>query len=256
MAAHLEGLGHEAIVADPNYAPMYGTRSRRIKTDRRDTAALTDACRQGTYRAVHRRSAVQRQRQGDLAVRDQPVRTRTRAVNTARARLRGAGGRLPPGRRIASSSDSRRWRSRTRSGRPCSPSVRSSPTRRRRGRVLRSAQPRVQVLLVQAAWRLLRAPAPAAQPLRQWGLALAARRGRGRAAVAVARRLARLLWAMWRDEASFEARRTVSPWTEQGATVDPGRARNDRPEECALLHARTPSCADERRSSRRARIEG
>ena len=32
VAAHLEGLGHEAIVADPNYAPTYGTRSRRIKT--------------------------------------------------------------------------------------------------------------------------------------------------------------------------------------------------------------------------------
>ena len=28
------------IVADPNYAPMYGHRSRRIKTDRRDVAAL------------------------------------------------------------------------------------------------------------------------------------------------------------------------------------------------------------------------
>jgi len=27
-------LGHEVIVADPNYAPMNGHRSRRIKTDR------------------------------------------------------------------------------------------------------------------------------------------------------------------------------------------------------------------------------
>src|SRR5215211_2487044 len=35
-ARHLEGLGHEVIVADPNFAPMYATRDRRIKTDKRD----------------------------------------------------------------------------------------------------------------------------------------------------------------------------------------------------------------------------
>ena len=36
VACHLEFLGHEVIVADPNYAPMYATRSRRVKTDKRD----------------------------------------------------------------------------------------------------------------------------------------------------------------------------------------------------------------------------
>src|SRR3989442_4041722 len=35
VARHLESLGHEGLVADPNYAPMYATRSRRTKTDRR-----------------------------------------------------------------------------------------------------------------------------------------------------------------------------------------------------------------------------
>ena len=40
VATCLEGLGHVVVVADPNYAPMYGTRTRRIKTDRRDVAAL------------------------------------------------------------------------------------------------------------------------------------------------------------------------------------------------------------------------
>jgi len=29
VARHLESLGHEVIVADPNYAPMYANRSRR-----------------------------------------------------------------------------------------------------------------------------------------------------------------------------------------------------------------------------------
>ncbi|MCC6763869.1 MAG: transposase [Deltaproteobacteria bacterium] len=36
VARCLEALGHEVIVADPNFAPMYATRSRKIKTDRRD----------------------------------------------------------------------------------------------------------------------------------------------------------------------------------------------------------------------------
>jgi hypothetical protein len=32
VARHLESLGHEAIAADPNYAPMYANRSRRTKS--------------------------------------------------------------------------------------------------------------------------------------------------------------------------------------------------------------------------------
>ena len=52
----LEGLGHEVIVADPNFAPMYATRSRRIKTDRCDARALAEACRLGADRPAHRLS--------------------------------------------------------------------------------------------------------------------------------------------------------------------------------------------------------
>ena len=36
VAAHLETRGHAVVVADPNYAPMYGSRSRKVKTDKRD----------------------------------------------------------------------------------------------------------------------------------------------------------------------------------------------------------------------------
>jgi transposase len=43
VARCLEGLGHEVIVADPNFAPMYATRTRKVKTDRRDARALTEA---------------------------------------------------------------------------------------------------------------------------------------------------------------------------------------------------------------------
>ena len=35
VARHLEGLGHEVIVADPNYAPMYATRAHRVSPARR-----------------------------------------------------------------------------------------------------------------------------------------------------------------------------------------------------------------------------
>jgi transposase len=48
VAQHLEELGHEVIVADPNYGLMYGHRSRRVKTDHRDVVALVEACQHGT----------------------------------------------------------------------------------------------------------------------------------------------------------------------------------------------------------------
>jgi transposase len=37
VARGLEALGHEVIVADPNFAPMYATRTRKVKTDRGGT---------------------------------------------------------------------------------------------------------------------------------------------------------------------------------------------------------------------------
>src|SRR6266571_8846423 len=39
VARCLEGLGHEVIVADPNFAPMYATRTRKVKSDRRHARA-------------------------------------------------------------------------------------------------------------------------------------------------------------------------------------------------------------------------
>ena len=78
VARCLEALGHEVIVADPNFAPMYATRSRKVKTDRRDARALAEACLLGAYRRAHRRSDPQRHVRGRLLVRDALVRTRTR----------------------------------------------------------------------------------------------------------------------------------------------------------------------------------
>ena len=66
VARCLEQLGHEVIVADPNFAPMYAARSRKIKTDRRDARALAEACRLGAYRPAHRLSDAQRHVRGPL----------------------------------------------------------------------------------------------------------------------------------------------------------------------------------------------
>lgn len=95
VAQHLESLGHEVIVADPTFAPMYATRSRRVKTDRRDARTLAEACRLGAYRPVHRVSAAQRAVRTELAVREVLVRTRTRYIALVRSLLRRDGYRLP-----------------------------------------------------------------------------------------------------------------------------------------------------------------
>jgi transposase len=84
----------------------------------------------------------------------------------------------------------------------------SSGEQQRRGRVLRSAHPYVQSLLVQAAWRVWLSKDPRTADLRRWAQGLAHRRGRNIAVVALARRLARILFAMWRDGVPYDAART------------------------------------------------
>ena len=93
----MEGLGHEVVVADPNYAPMYAQRSRRVKTDKRDALALAEACRLGAYRPAHRTSEEQRHVRALLTVRDKQVRTRAGLVTLAQAILSREGLRVPTG---------------------------------------------------------------------------------------------------------------------------------------------------------------
>jgi hypothetical protein len=61
--------------------------------------------------------------------------------------------------------------------------------------------------LVQAAWGVWRDRHAASGPLRTWAAALAARRGKGIAVVALARRLAGILFALWRDGTTFDPAR-------------------------------------------------
>lgn len=97
MARCLEEKGHEVIVADPNYAPMYAQRSRRVKTDRRDAQALAIACRLGAYRRAHRISDQQRHVRAVLSAREALVRTRVRYVSLVRALLKRQGYRVRSG---------------------------------------------------------------------------------------------------------------------------------------------------------------
>jgi hypothetical protein len=95
VTQHLETLGHEVTVTDPNFTPMYGHRSRRIKADQRDVAALTEACQRGCYRATHRRSAAQRAVQSQLKIRRELIDTRTRAISMTRALTRAVPTKIP-----------------------------------------------------------------------------------------------------------------------------------------------------------------
>ena len=97
VARWLEHLGHDVIVADPTFAAMYGSRTRRVKTDRRDVAALADACRRGIFRTAHRVSRTTQIRRQQLRSREHFVRMRTQTINTVRALLRQAGVRVPSG---------------------------------------------------------------------------------------------------------------------------------------------------------------
>jgi transposase len=293
VARHLEALGHEVIVADPNYAPMYATRSRRVKTDRRDARALMDACAAGTYRAAHRLSDARRHVRAELAVRDALVRTRTRYVALVKALVRRDGLRLPSGepertvaklaalelpqpladelaplvavleplngeialadrrlaefaaqdpaaRRLATApsigpvtaaafvvvlDDVARFASahEVEAYLGLVPSEQSSGERRRVGKLTKAGNPRVRWLLVEAGWRLLRSRRPEAAPLRAWAEQIASRRGTRIATVALARRLAGILYAMWRDRTDYRPGALARPAVQvEGKKGKPG----------------------------------
>lgn len=276
VAQHLEALGHVVVVADPNYAPMYGHRQRRIKTDRRDVAALAEANRLSVYRPAHRVSPPQRDVRRRLRVREQLVHVRRQAITLLRAQLRSEGVRIPTGAaetfvaRFTASAVSAavrdamaplvellaavapliaqadQWTRHAAAADPIArrlmtapgvgpvvalafqgtvddvgrfatpgavtsylglvPREASSGERQRRGAITKAGPSRMRVLLVQSAWHLWRSPAGSAT-LHAWARHLGERRGRPIAVVALARRLARILWAMWRDGRDFDPAR-------------------------------------------------
>jgi transposase len=65
------------------------------------------------------------------------------------------------------------------------------------GSITKCGNPYARATLVQAAWCIYRSRR--ADPLRNWARAVERRRGKRIAVIALARRLAGVLWAMWRD---------------------------------------------------------
>jgi len=75
--------------------------------------------------------------------------------------------------------------------------------KRRLGSITKHGNTYARSMLVQSAWQILRG-GDANDPLRRWADALAKTRGKKIAAVALARRLAGVLWAMWRDGTVYD----------------------------------------------------
>ena len=280
VAQALEQLGHEVIVADPTYVAMYGSRTRRIKTDRRDVAALAEACRRGIYRPAHRVARPTQIRRQHLRTREHLIRMRTQTVNALRAILRQAGHRVPSGttrtfvqrvatlelaadlsavmapllealERLAPLIDQAdRWVRETAAadavtqrlmtvpgvggvvalsyhaaletperfgddaGRASAylglvPSEHSSGEGHRKGAITKAGPRMVRSLLVQAAWTLWRQRRRVPH-LYAWVEQVAARRGRRIAVIALARRLSRILYAIWRDQTVFRCEAAVA----------------------------------------------
>jgi transposase len=81
----------------------------------------------------------------------------------------------------------------------------SSSEIERKGHITKQGNSRTRWLLVEAAWCILgRAKRPATAPLREWADRIAARRGSRIAAVALARKLAGILFAIWRDGTAYD----------------------------------------------------
>jgi transposase len=274
VARHLESLGHEVVVADPNFAPMYASRSRKVKTDKRDARALCDACHLGAFRPAHRSSDESRLLRKHLRVREALVQTRSRMISLCRSLLRQEGIRVPSGgaatfaKRVraleltselrdavepllkthedvcaqielvdqkverAVKDDERVQRLTTvpsvgpvtaatfiaivddvgrfesshklQSYMGLVPREYSSGEKQQRGHITKAGNSRMRSLLVECAWGILRRRNPNSEPLAQWATRIAERRGKRIAAVALARKLAGILFAMTKHARSFD----------------------------------------------------
>jgi transposase len=275
VARCLEELGHEVIVADPNFAPMYATRSKKVKTDKRDARTLCEACRLRAYRPAHRTSDKQRDIRAHLAVRETLVRTRAKYISLIGAPARRGGCRIKSGlsrsfvarveqatlpqrvllqiepllitlkslneqikradekvvqiarddevvKRLttvpgvgpvtastyaATLDGAARFHDakQVRSYLGLVPREHSSGEKQHRGRISKAGNSRARALLVEAAWALLRWKTPKTQALHEWATRIALRRGRATAVVALARKLAGILFALWRDGTEFDS---------------------------------------------------
>jgi transposase len=246
VARHLEALGHVVIVADPGFAAMYATRSKRVKTDKRGTRTRCIALIKAAVRREGLRlpSGEAEQTVAKLAALPLPTYVPVALaplvagwgpleaeIAAADARLTALARQHPVVVRlctrpsigpvtalafVAALDAVARFASahQVQAYLGLGPSEYSSGDRRARGRITKRGDARMRWLLVEAAWRVLRSANPALAPLKAWALAIAARRGKRIATVALARRIAGILYAMWRDDVPYRA---VTPGTRVAA---------------------------------------
>jgi transposase len=85
----------------------------------------------------------------------------------------------------------------------------SGDSNRRPGAITKTGDPLLRGYLYEAAMSVVRITAPDT-PLKTWGVALKLRKDfKRKAIVGVARRLARIMWAMWRDNKPFDPKATA-----------------------------------------------
>src|SRR5262245_10625877 len=91
------------------------------------------------------------------------------------------------------------------------PRERSSGLTRRLGRISKRGDVYLRRLLIHGARSVLLAAKRAKRPdrLRLWALHLQLTRGHNKAAVALANKMARIVWAVWRHETSYQSRPAV-----------------------------------------------
>jgi transposase len=129
------------------------------------------------------------------------------------------------------------------------PSEDSSGGKRRIGSISKAGNPYLRSLLVQAAWSILRL-SDESDPLKVWADAVEKRRGKRIAVVALARRLAGVLWAMWRDGTVYDPA-TIGNASVKGTTAQ-ARSTEHRAKQIARATAKAKAFS---RPQRRHHIE-
>jgi transposase len=93
----------------------------------------------------------------------------------------------------------------------------SSSERERRTSITKAGSTSVRRTLIQAAWvALLRRPN---DPMVQWATKIAARRGKFIAVVALARKMAGVLYALWRDQTTYRPNRAAQAVPDEALTT-------------------------------------
>src|SRR5437879_2070525 len=193
VAPCVAAWGHAVSVAEPHDAPLDAQRRRRVKTDRRAAEAWAPACRLGASRPAHRTSERQRQVRAVRTVRAAVGQSRPRWLRVVRALRRQHGSRL-------------------RRGAPES-CIDRGAARELPADLQASLEPLVRAL------HGVNAPA--------------ARRGKRMAVVALARRRAGSLYALWRDGRVDDEARVGQRQRAVALTVSSPTRRNAPEPRCA-----------------------